>query len=497
MSEAVFQAPKRRARVYEAYGTSFPVPLSHEDAVSQDERVYRAELVNHHIVVRDPRHIHALYSKGYFGKGIFSRARPDHSISALWERTSSERARDVLLAQGLEEGAVNQTLERLCQPVELKNRQGRGEEGENGHGGTPGCGEQEEEWGEETSREAVQDSGSPQGKRPRRLASSPSSDPSLELHPEGGGEGRASPQAERPRRQGDVRFDPLAELHPLEPEQPDPEALQRTKCPRHDDWILHCGCRLGNHALELAHAQGRSRTDPEPNTTPDPEESDLGYEYVLVTTAVRRVCRVNPFRLIEYLQLSREEAFFLVYALGCLSVFHNEEPLSVSQLWRRFRCVQPHFDWSYTAYHYYRSKGWVPKPGLKYGTDLMLYRKGPPFYHASYSVVIERVDESFGNRLLGGAALRPFTWRSLAALSRITGNVSKELLLCYIIYPADLSEAELATPCCLARFKVQSVLYLEALLMRGRTKLLVNWSLERMGRPCVARTRFRNIKVKS
>uniref|UniRef100_A0A0E9R1A9 Uncharacterized protein n=1 Tax=Anguilla anguilla TaxID=7936 RepID=A0A0E9R1A9_ANGAN len=30
---------------------------------------------------------------------------------------------------------------------------------------------------------------------------------------------------------------------------------------------------------------------------------------------------------------------------------------------------------------------------MKYGTDLMLYRKGPPFYHASYSVVVERVDD--------------------------------------------------------------------------------------------------------
>lgn len=83
----------------------------------------------------------------------------------------------------------------------------------------------------------------------------------------------------------------------------------------------------------------------------------------------------------------------------------------------------------------------------------MLYRKGPPFYHASYSVVIERVDEVFR-----GSALRPFSWRSLAALSRITSNVSKELMLCYIIYPADLSDAELDSPVCLSRLKVQEVI---------------------------------------
>lgn len=95
----------------------------------------------------------------------------------------------------------------------------------------------------------------------------------------------------------------------------------------------------------------------------------------------------------------------------------------------------------------------------------------------SYSVVVERVGDAFR-----GSALRPFSWRSLAALSRITANVSKvasspvssdqtlfcflfhtedflfvsqELMLCYIIFPADQSEAELDSPECVSRLKVQ------------------------------------------
>uniref|UniRef100_A0A3Q4GIK0 tRNA-intron lyase n=1 Tax=Neolamprologus brichardi TaxID=32507 RepID=A0A3Q4GIK0_NEOBR len=137
--------------------------------------------------------------------------------------------------------------------------------------------------------------------------------------------------------------------------------------------------------------------------------------------------------LSEYLQLSLEE----------------QEPLSIVQLWRTFRSLRPDFVSSYAVYHHFRSKGWVPKGGggAKYGVDL-LYRKGPPFYHA-YSVVIERADDAFR-----ASPLRPFSWRSLAALSRITANVSK-LMLCYIIYPADLSEAELDSPVCLRRLKVQ------------------------------------------
>ncbi|XP_028303583.1 tRNA-splicing endonuclease subunit Sen2 [Gouania willdenowi] len=155
----------------------------------------------------------------------------------------------------------------------------------------------------------------------------------------------------------------------------------------------------------------------------------------------------------EYLQLSLEETFFLVYGLGCLSVYQEQEPLSVVQLWRRLCVIGPDFISSYAAYHHLRSRGWVPKGGgAKYGADFMLYRKGPPFYHASYSVVVQRADGAFRD-----CSERHFSWRSLAALSRIASSVSKELMLCYIIYPNNQSESELESPDCLRRLSVQEV----------------------------------------
>ncbi|KAK1901762.1 tRNA-splicing endonuclease subunit Sen2 [Dissostichus eleginoides] len=168
-----------------------------------------------------------------------------------------------------------------------------------------------------------------------------------------------------------------------------------------------------------------------------------------VSQGLREVRR-SPLSLTEYLQLSLEE-----------------EPLSISQLWRKFRSLRPDFVSSFSAYQHLRSKGWVPKEGggAKYGVDLMLYRRGPPFYHASYSVVIERVDGAFR-----GSTLRPFSWRSLAALSRITANVSKELMLCYIIYPAGLSEAELDSPVCLSRLSVQEVIVSRWVSSKERTE---------------------------
>uniref|UniRef100_A0A674C202 tRNA-splicing endonuclease subunit Sen2 n=1 Tax=Salmo trutta TaxID=8032 RepID=A0A674C202_SALTR len=325
MMDAVFQAPKRRPRVYEAYDAPFPVPLAAVDARLQQTLIYRADMVNQHVVVRDPEHIQALYGKGYFGKGILSRSRPDHSISHQWESEKAPRPNPPLTR--CDAGPI------VGRPMGLTG---------------PGC---------------------------------------------------------------DIDHHGIMFL---------------------TDVLWFC-----------VFQQGRAG----PGTT------------------LRRVCRVNPFRLLEYLQLTLEEAFFLVYALGCLSVYYNEEPLSVLQLWEMFRSVQPHFETSYMAYHYFRSRGWVPKPGVKYGTDLMLYRKGPPFYHASYSVVVEKVDQP-----CRGGALRPFSWRSLAALSRITGNVSKDLMLCYVIYPSHLTEEHLSSPDCLCRVKVQEIILSRWISSRERTE---------------------------
>ncbi|XP_034962123.1 tRNA-splicing endonuclease subunit Sen2 isoform X5 [Zootoca vivipara] len=182
------------------------------------------------------------------------------------------------------------------------------------------------------------------------------------------------------------------------------------------------------------------------------EETNLCLKKELIKKE-RLVCRRNPFRILEYLQLSLEEAFFLVYALGCLSIYYNEVPLSILKLWEVFSEAQPKFKATYMAYHYFRSKGWVPKVGLKYGTDLLLYRKGPPFYHASYSVIVELVNNDFE-----GSPHRPFSWKSLSGLNRTTANVSKELMFCYLIQPSDMTAKEMLSPECLKRIKVQELI---------------------------------------
>ncbi|XP_016431266.1 tRNA-splicing endonuclease subunit Sen2 [Sinocyclocheilus rhinocerous] len=409
MTEAVFQAPKRRAKVYESFEAPLPISLGAENII------YRAEIISHHVVVTDPAHILPLYERGYFGKGVFSRSRPEHGISQQWKYvgdrclpviSSSEYqkrlrwARAALLMQGLEDESVSHALETLTKPVEFVV-------------------------GEEQSLGSLVDQ---------------SMD---EVSCEHGSLDRTDPA--RPQRQGNPLYDPLAEVCPEEPEQ-----LLKA----------HVKCRRPDRPEEQQPMSSEAYQHVLVALSEDDDSASSATANVSGEQQGKLVCRINPFSMMEYLQLSYEEAFFLVYALGCLSVYYSGEALSVAQVWTMFRSLQPNFSSSYAAYHYFRSKGWVPKSGVKYGTDLMLYRKGPPFYHARFVLNQADVENS----------LRPFSWKSLAALSRTTGNVSKELMLCSVITPSDMTEDMLSSPECLKRFTLQEVMVSRWVSSRERTE---------------------------
>lgn len=86
----------------------------------------------------------------------------------------------------------------------------------------------------------------------------------------------------------------------------------------------------------------------------------------------------------EHLQLAPEEAFFLAFALGALKVVDNttRDTLSTKDLLsllrqnsylppRSLEQLQPDdpFLIHYSVYHHFRSLGWVPRPGIKFGVD--------------------------------------------------------------------------------------------------------------------------------
>ncbi|XP_019501590.1 PREDICTED: tRNA-splicing endonuclease subunit Sen2 isoform X1 [Hipposideros armiger] len=437
MAEAVFRAPKRKRRVYENYESPFPISFGPNCGPKKYFKIFRAEMINNNVIVRNAEDIEQLYGKGYFGKGILSRSRPNFTVSdpklvAKWKdlktdmpiitskkyQRSVEWATKLMRRQGHDEDTVHRILKDYTKPLEH-----------------PGVKRNDEQNSEIVSKM--------EGTEDREKLSVMNGD-------SGKPDGWEDPNKQSDCLQ-DLGHDPLT------------------------------GDGLDGHVVPLPHVHC-SKQDILPQGGAQPEDSShqVGLtcarergpadEYVLVEETVcdvsktedapneelaqkKLICRRNPYRIFEYLQLSLEEAFFLVYALGCLSIYYEKEPLTIVKLWKVFTTVEPTFRTTYMAYHYFRSKGWVPKVGLKYGTDLLLYRKGPPFYHASYSVIIELVDDHFE-----GSLRRPFSWKSLAALSRVSVNVSKELMLCYLIKPSTMTDEEMESPECMKRIKVQEVI---------------------------------------
>ncbi|XP_021386130.2 tRNA-splicing endonuclease subunit Sen2 isoform X1 [Lonchura striata] len=447
MAEAVFHPPRRKRRVFESYEAPFPV-----DVGGKDFRLCQAEIINNNVIVRNPEDIEQLYNKGYFGKGILSRSRPVFSISdpllaAKWRGVNTNMpiitfqkyqrrvqwAQSVLQEQGLDSCSVTKILESYTKPLGLPFCRGAGAEHSCSRGG-PGPGNAE---------------------LCRRSA---------------GREGAQSPEghSQHPEEGGDAALDPGSGSR--DQEQGDSREMAEGSC--HRDPPVLCGCE-GKQSPEQRAWEGMDSrecapeyvlVEEEEEGSSCPEDGSTHAQENLVKKEVL-VCRKNPFRIFEYLQLSLEEAFFLVYALGCLSIYYGEEPLSIVKLWEVFSEVKPDFKTTYMAYHYFRGKGWVPKVGLKYGTDLLLYRKGPPFYHASYSVIAELVDDNFE-----GSLRRPLSWMSLSGLNRTTANASKELMLCYLIRPSDMTAEEMSTPECMKRIKVQELIVSRWVSSRERSE---------------------------
>lgn len=121
---------------------------------------------------------------------------------------------------------------------------------------------------------------------------------------------------------------------------------------------------------------------------------------------------------LEYLQLSPHEAVFLSLGLGVLDTGHE-----ISQLLQRTLGYSVQRLHEYIAYHYFRSLGWCMRSGVKFGTDFILYKRGPPFHHAEYAVNVVASDAQLD-------------WQGNQAIMRVLGGVKKTLVLAYVEGPS-------------------------------------------------------------
>lgn len=193
----------------------------------------------------------------------------------------------------------------------------------------------------------------------------------------------------------------------------------------------------------------------------------------------------------EHLQLTPEEAFYLTYSLGALSVVtdsdhhlerapskpyaawyllrlyaaHASSPVEEAQgdhLQRAYQsrecdntpylaissipCIEPDnpFILRYVVYHHFRSLGWVVRPGIKFAVDYLLYLRGPAFHHAEFAVMIvpsyshsywDQAPESETNIARRRKELERKDWWWLHRVNRVQTAVFKTLVLVYVEVP--------------------------------------------------------------
>ncbi|KAI1452879.1 hypothetical protein F4805DRAFT_445877 [Annulohypoxylon moriforme] len=182
----------------------------------------------------------------------------------------------------------------------------------------------------------------------------------------------------------------------------------------------------------------------------------------------------------EHLQLCLEEAFYLVFALGALTILDpaTSKPITSSDLFtlcRQTSYIPPRqtnlqpddpFLMHYAAYHHFRSLGWVTRPGIKFGVDWMLYNKGPVFSHAEFAVIVL---PAYTDPWWKAQGRQPphRSWHWLHTINRVQTTALKTLVLAYVDIPPPFEEGLGATEI-LKRYRVREFIVKRWLSNRNR-----------------------------
>ncbi|OBA24268.1 hypothetical protein METBIDRAFT_52286 [Metschnikowia bicuspidata var. bicuspidata NRRL YB-4993] len=133
---------------------------------------------------------------------------------------------------------------------------------------------------------------------------------------------------------------------------------------------------------------------------------------------------------LETLQLQKIELFFLHFALNVVEVSKDSKAILLDEVFdlcmNRRMVPENKFLLDYAVYHHFRSMGWCVRSGIKFGCDMLLYKRGPPFMHAEYAIlVIPNNGEEWT------------TWEDFMAVARVVSGVKKTLVLVYVDIPAQ------------------------------------------------------------
>jgi tRNA-splicing endonuclease subunit Sen2 len=222
------------------------------------------------------------------------------------------------------------------------------------------------------------------------------------------------------------------------------------------------------------------------NEPPSPERA------MIVTTTIE--AETEPLEEIveqEHFQLTLEEAFFLSYSLGALTILDpvTKSAIPNQELFTLFRkssylppltnpslAPDDPFMLNYVVYHHFRSLGWVVRGGVKFAVDFMLYNRGPVFSHAEFGVVIlpSYSDPYWSSDIFlqnYTKSKEKRTWAWFHCINRVITQVKKTLVLVYVDIPRPLddgAEKDIGVNGVLGRYKVREVVMQRWLSNRQR-----------------------------
>ncbi|KAI0401964.1 hypothetical protein F4802DRAFT_577934 [Xylaria palmicola] len=420
--------------------------------------------------VRDPKSIRALWEQGFFGKGSYSRSEPN------WLKREQSR-------QGQSDKKVSElvTVQRREERKMMKWDRARKEQ-------------------EAILRTRLEEAWvAPVG--PKELLALPNSLQDIPSSPLVGlVNGLAASMGPKnpemgvndilANEEGLVPFPSLEDNHLDLPETPVREHAtpspnvfstpKRRKSVRFSPTVESTTFQLGDPpSPHLVSTNGKmANGDITTDTLPLPHSVNSVPTNVLSTPMSEKTQDLSQVIDREHLQLSPEEAFYLVFGLGALRVADSHgqtlDTRESFQLFCRQSYIPPNtgalqpddpFLVQYAVYHHFRSLGWVPRSGIKFGVDWLLYIGGPVFSHAEFAVtVLPAYTDPYWKAQ--GREPPKRSWQWLHSINRVQSHALKTMVLVYVDIPPPTDEMDPSS--LLKRYKIREFFMRRWLSNRSR-----------------------------
>lgn len=228
--------------------------------------------------------------------------------------------------------------------------------------------------------------------------------------------------------------------------------------PRSREEAIDEGCSLDQ--TEGSH-QTKIELDPTPRKKLQQEEKQMIEEK---QEEISPVCPTHSLlhsiitNMTKNLHLFPEEAFYLLQHTRLKVINKDEIVVTLISLWSEFLKYDKRFPEKYIAYFYFRRQGWVPKCGLKFGVDFLLYKISPTVYHSSYAVLVTNTTEDIDQKMItekvceDNQEIKPteaditeecfqerpaaeLSWQQVISIGRVNEGANKEVIICSVVVP--------------------------------------------------------------